>query len=84
MPLKVDVKDFNWEEPENLHDEHLLDRVHNLITNTIQSPLTTSQNNAIKVFLFLLGGILGSVNVNIKPFDLRVETGLKIGKGIFY
>ncbi|CAH1118536.1 unnamed protein product [Phaedon cochleariae] len=84
LPTYLAPAEFSWESPDVVHHETLLDRVTEFLTDVSisnTSNLKPSEIVTVKSMMYLIAGILGSVNVELKPAAIVVSTDLEIGAG---
>ncbi|XP_018572384.1 mevalonate kinase [Anoplophora glabripennis] len=82
LPLTHNANEFNWEYPEMIHHDAILDIVDSFISYTSgTAPLNVHQKMALSSVFFLIAGILGSVNIELNSFLMTCETDLFIGAG---
>lgn len=82
LPLTHSANEFNWEYPEMIHHDAILDVADSFITYTTgTASLNAHQNMALSAIFFLLAGILGSLDVELDSFQMVSETELDIGAG---
>lgn len=82
LPLTQNAKEFNWEHPELIHHDAILDIADNFINYTTGSTsLDIHQKMALSSIFFLVAGILGSVDIELNSFLLTSDTELTIGAG---
>lgn len=82
LPLTQNAKEFNWEHPELIHHDAILDVADSFVGYTTgTASLNSQQKLALSSIFFLIAGILGSVNIRLNSFLLTSQTELTIGAG---
>lgn len=81
IPLMNNVS-FSIVEPKRILHDLFLDEISNDISSLGIHPLTVQQTSAFKGILYLLRGMLGSVDLDLKSFNIEMSSQLAIGAGM--
>nr|QYV43152.1 mevalonate kinase [Colaphellus bowringi] len=81
LPLTNPPSEFNWELPDIVHHESLLDKIDNFLNTNESTDLSACQAAAVKCIFFLLVGILSSVDIELDSVVIDVSTQLDVGAG---
>nr|CAD7267072.1 unnamed protein product [Timema shepardi] len=84
IPLLNDMSStsFSLETPELIDLSSLLELLHMFLKQSADSKLSTEQENSLLAFFCLYVGMLLSVNIELEPFTVFVDTDLSIGAGV--
>nr|AKO63320.1 mevalonate kinase [Leptinotarsa decemlineata] len=74
-------EEFSWENPDIIHHESLLKRIENFLIYNGMSDFNTNQLIALQSLLYLVSGILSSVDIELPSILLEVNSELNIGAG---
>ncbi|KAJ8916499.1 hypothetical protein NQ315_000141 [Exocentrus adspersus] len=82
LPLTHLASEYNWEHPESLHHDAVVDLADGFVSFTTGSAsMNAKQKMGLTALFYLVSGIMGSVNVELNSFLLCTESELSIGAG---
>lgn len=81
IPLIDETKKFSLEDPKRINHEEFLKEIQEDIHQLGICPTTLEQSSALKGIIYLMRGILGSVEIEKKSFNIDLYSYLTIGAG---
>ncbi|XP_069683747.1 uncharacterized protein Mvk isoform X2 [Periplaneta americana] len=78
----VDIDRYNWRTPELLNVEEFVSKMHEFVHKVVKTKIRNSEHELMLIVLFLLmKGILCSVDIEVQPFTITVDSTIPSGSG---